>query len=150
MTMRAHIYGCVYGAYTAAVAIAFGGGAIDILAAAMDDFSSANITALLLLPFNIFVAALVAIPMAGLGLVAGVPGIAGGYVVAQKLRARAIKGLWSWLGAGACVGGANAVLVLLLVPARGAGEVLGGLATGGALAAFYLWRAERERPYYNT
>ncbi len=145
-----YLYCCVAGAYSAALLVAFCDRVAHKVVTLATEFSWGAVWAMLGLPVDLLLAGFAAIPMAVLGLMAGVPGIAGGYAVVRKLRARDITGLWSWLGAGACVGAANAALVLLLIPERTAGAVMGTMMMAAALAALYLWRADRERGFMNT
>lgn len=140
---------CIAGAYTVAVALALYNGAADKFYNIVYDFSFGALLSLLWLPVDALFAAFAAIPMAVLGLLAGIPGVAAGYVATGKLRTLRITGLAPWLGAGVCVGAANALVILLLIPERETAQVLGTLMTGAALTAFYIWRMDRERGYYN-
>jgi hypothetical protein len=146
---KLHLYCCVAGAYSAALLLAFYDRAVHKFIALATDFSWGAVWAVLGLPIDLLIAGFAAIPMAVLGLMAGVPGMAGGYAAAAKLRARGIDGLWPWLGAGACIGAVNAALVLLLIPEREAGMVMGSMMMAAAFTAYYLRRTDRERAFLN-
>lgn len=146
---KLYLYCCLAGAYTAAFVIALYEPAAEKIGTLFTDPSLGAVLSLLGLPIDALVAGFSAIPKAALGLLAGIPGMAGGYIAVRKLRAAQITALPPWLGAGACVGAANAAIILLLIPEREAGQVMSCLMTGGVMTAFYIWRAGREAGYYN-